>query len=914
MTLANWLRTPTTRSANRHSIHSTRASRGRGRHGRFASSHHRLALESLEDRVLLTAGFLDTVLTDFPGTAGAQSFGLVAQPDGKTVVVGTAVAGGNYSIAMTRYNAIDNSLDSSFGNGGRVVANLGGSIHGQAVALQADGKIVVAGHTILDATGHDFTVVRFTASGVPDPDFGGGDGIATADFGSAIDVATAVAIQADGRIVVAGYSNQGAQGVDWDFALARFKSSGDLDGPFGGGDGKATVDLGSGFDFPSGVAVQPDGQIVMVGYSEEAGPNFQNAWAMARFTANGSLDSDFASHGWAVGLVGGASAVAVQADGKVVVAGSSAQGATLARLTATGALDTSFDGDGKASAAGFGAHGLAFQADGKIVVAGTSAFVAPVRTDFALARFTPGGSLDTSFGDAGTVGVNFANRYDFVSGVAVQLDGKIIVAGSSYESFSGGAHGSSFAVARFEAYDPALFRLFGTAGNDIITVGPGSQVGTVKVTVNDGTVYDNLAGRVVIDGDSGSDTYTVNFGAPAVTVTIVDSGTDGSDTLTVNGTAQHDTLAKGAGFIAWRLSSDTAYRQKVAFEDMEGVTLNAGAGNDTIHDPNSGNFLILGGAGNDTITVADTTGPVTVDGGDGSDIYIVQTANLLGPVSISDTGTVGTDAVTVEGTSGADAMTQTGNQVVVNGATITLAGAETLAVDGGGGTGDSFTVVGTPDVPAAVQGVSDMVVFGTAGDDQIAFNPGNSGQVIASVNGLIVASSSPTGRIIAYGLAGDDDIQVAGGVTLSAWLYGDAGNDRLKGGAGHDILLGGDGDDLLVGGGGRDLLIGGTGADRIVGNADDDILIAVWTSFDEDHVALSAIMAEWTSAGDYTTRTDSLASTFSGLSLDDGAKDVLTGSSGQDWFFANLDAGVLDKITDLSADEFQPDLEFILSE
>ena len=88
------------------------------------------------------------------------------------------------------------------------------------------------------------------------------------------------------------------------------------------------------------------------------------------------------------------------------------------------------------------------------------------------------------------------------------------------------------------------------------------------------------------------------------------------------------------------------------------------------------------------------------------------------------------------------------------------------------------------------------------------------------------APSTPTGRLVAHGGDGDDDIQVAGGIALPAWLYGEGGNDRLKGGAGHDVLLGGDGDDMLVGGGGRDLLIGGTGADRIVGNQDDDILIA----------------------------------------------------------------------------------------
>jgi hypothetical protein len=230
-----------------------------------------------------------------------------------------------------------------------------------------------------------------------------------------------------------------------------------------------------------------------------------------------------------------------------------------------------------------------------------------------------------------------------------------------------------------------------------------------------------------------------------------------------------------------------------------------------------------------------------------------------------------------------------------------------------------------------------LVVGGTTGDDAIHFSPvGNSGDVSVSINGVSLGTYSPTGRIIAFGLAGADELQVSGTIELMAELYGDAGNDRLKGGGGHDILLGGDGDDLVVGGDGRDLLIGGIGADRIVGNADDDILIAGTTAFESDHGALCAILLEWTSERDYATRTANLMGTGSGTSfddrlngdyflktdgpeatvLDDGAYDVLTGSAGQDWFFAQLESGngqVKDKITDLSAAEFAADLEFILS-
>src|SRR4030095_8391552 len=122
-----------------------------------------------------------------------------------------------------------------------------------------------------------------------------------------------------------------------------------------------------------------------------------------------------------------------------------------------------------------------------------------------------------------------------------------------------------------------------------------------------------------------------------------------------------------------------------------------------------------------------------------------------------------------------------------------------------------------------------LVIGGTAGDDKIRVVPvGSAGDVQVLVNGQIAGefTASTFTSIAIFGLAGDDDLELAGSIAQHACLDGGTGNDRLKGGAGDDILLGRDGDDLLVGGSGRDLLIGGSGADRLVGNADDDILIA----------------------------------------------------------------------------------------
>jgi len=162
---------------------------------------------------------------------------------------------------------------------------------------------------------------------------------------------------------------------------------------------------------------------------------------------------------------------------------------------------------------------------------------------------------------------------------------------------------------------------------------------------------------------------------------------------------------------------------------------------------------------------------------------------------------------------------------------------------------------------------------------------------------------------------------VAASISLSTWLYGDAGNDWIKAGGGNDIVLGGEGDDLLLGKGGLDLLIGGGGLDRIIGNAEDDILIASSTVHDANDQALSDIMEEWTSGSEYDVRVTNLRDIGVGEDGDiflngttifeDLARDILTGSSGMDWF---LWEDGEDKITDLDDEEFDDVRVFILSE
>ena len=235
--------------------------------------------------------------------------------------------------------AAPGALDPTFGTSGEVTTDFGGSDSAQAVAIQSDGKIVAAGGTFSFPSG-DFAVARYNVDGSLDPTFGSG-GKVTTDFGG-FDAASAVVIQPDGRIVAAGRSGGG------DFALARYNADGSLDPTFGSG-GKVTTDFGGGFDAAFGVALQTDGKIIAVG---QGASSFD--FALARYNADGSLDPTFGSGGKVTtDFTGGfedAIAVAIQLDGRIVVTGQTFSGGfqkfALARYNADGSLDTSFGSGG----------------------------------------------------------------------------------------------------------------------------------------------------------------------------------------------------------------------------------------------------------------------------------------------------------------------------------------------------------------------------------------------------------------------------------------------------------------------------------------------------------------------------------------------------------------------------------------
>ncbi len=480
------------------------------------------------DRTFGIGGKLTTAFNP----AASEIHDIVEQPDGKIVAVGYAHNGTNKDFAIARYNP-DGSLDGSFGTGGRVLTDFGSTDEARAVALQSDGKIVVAGLASVSNL-YDFAVARYTPNGTLDRNFGkilndhDRSGKKITSIG-ATDIAHAVAIDSNNRIVVGGQAGDS-------FGVARYNTIGDLDTTFSE-DGKATVNFGDGADHALAMAILANDRILLGGYSTNTngtpGTNDDHKdIALAALLSTGVPPADFDTDGKLTTSIRTASDdqindIAIQSNGKIVVAGYSDDKWIVARYNTGGALDGEF---GKPKSGGSGRQGyqsstgpnirsieltaVAIRPDEKIVVSGygisslgghvgESAMVmlgleangendatsgAPLNFDrfddrshgmallddgrvmlggyinrgsvkeFHLARYNANGSLDGDFGMAGEVTTSFGSD-DEARAVALQSDGKIVAAGLASAS---GIY--DFAVARYTP-NGTLDRNFGAILN-----------------------------------------------------------------------------------------------------------------------------------------------------------------------------------------------------------------------------------------------------------------------------------------------------------------------------------------------------------------------------------------------------------------------------------------------------------------
>ncbi|MGH9948315.1 MAG: carboxypeptidase regulatory-like domain-containing protein [Pyrinomonadaceae bacterium] len=376
------------------------------------------------------------------GSGNAVAQAVAVQPDGKIIAAGFANNGSNNDFAILRYNP-DGTLDDTFRGdspiGTGVILTPIGLSDDEAfgITLQDDGKIIAVGQS-RNGTKTDVAVVRCNPDGTLDNTFDV-DGLMTVSPSVGSALARSVDVQADGRIVVAGVGNNGS---NFDNVVIRLMPDGSLDPAFvgnsGTGNGIVITTVGAGNEQAYAVSVLPSGKILVAGYFAAA---VSNDTVLLRHESDGRLDSTFgvggiAVHSFSPDSTDEALSMALQPDGRIVIAGcirtpGIANDFLIARFEENGSRDTAF-GNGGFLVVPFGsladiASGVAIQADGKIVAVGFGNN--GIDTDYAVTRVNTDGTFDSAFGNGGRLLTMVGQSFDAANAVALQSNGRIVVAG-----------------------------------------------------------------------------------------------------------------------------------------------------------------------------------------------------------------------------------------------------------------------------------------------------------------------------------------------------------------------------------------------------------------------------------------------------------------------------------------------------
>ena len=443
---------------------------------------------------------LGYVITDFDSDADLGTE-VNVQSDGKIVVSGAARVGGIFQFAIARYNT-DGSIDTTYGDSGRVVTDIGGlDSRSNGMAIQSDGKVVVTGFANI-AGNRNFAVARYNTDGTLDTSFGGGDGFLDIDVAGRFDISYETIIQPDGKILIGGWS-QDADGID--FTVARLNTDGTLDSSFGGGDGIATTPIGTATDWATGMTLQADGRIVLTGYSQTG---TDRDIAVVRYNADGSLDTSFGGgDGIVVTSLGTgldqAYQVATQSDGKLIVVGQTASATVVLRYNTDGTLDSTFadsgvheldlaDGDESA-------RGVSIDPDDKIVVFGQAMLDA--NQQLTLVRLNADGSPDTGFDSFNNDRPTYTEN-----GTPVVLDGTVEVFDAELSDGD-----------NFDGSTLTLVRNLGPHSDDVYsaavagTLNALTEGGSLVVdSTTIGTITTNSAGTLVLTFNSNATNALVN--------------------------------------------------------------------------------------------------------------------------------------------------------------------------------------------------------------------------------------------------------------------------------------------------------------------------------------------------------------------------------------------------------------------
>lgn len=385
------------------------------------------------------------ISTDIGASTFDKASAVAVQPDGRIIAVGTTGYDKMYDFGIVRYMP-DGAPDLTFsGNGEVFYSMVPGNDLATAVAIQDDGKILVGGYGQC-VEGNCFGLMRLLTDGTLDPAFGSGGIVSTEFTGALATEAKAIAVQDDGKILLAGGGTAG-------FAVVRYHSNGVVDDSFGAA-GLATCAFGAGNDRANAMALLEDGRIVLSGYSTDAAGD---SIAVARLLSDGSIDPSFGTNGRVraslpnVNTIG--QTMAVGPDGSIVVAGYYVQplgiepNAMAARFTSEGELDDTFNGSGLRDLAVAGAdasilNGVIVQPDGKTLLCGS---VTTPAIDFLLIRIGTDGSDDASFNGTGAVITDINGTTDRAYALSLQADGRLVVVGET----NGGTEDYNFAVARY---------------------------------------------------------------------------------------------------------------------------------------------------------------------------------------------------------------------------------------------------------------------------------------------------------------------------------------------------------------------------------------------------------------------------------------------------------------------------------
>lgn len=617
-------------------------------------------------------------------------------------------------------------LDPTFDSVGIVTGFFGASTFGNSVVQQSDGKLVAAGLTIqISADDEAFggtEVNRYNPDGSPDVAYGN---LGTVTFGPAFGFGVStMAIQPDDRVVLLGSDT-----TDSKFELLRLNTDGSVDTTFGGGQVLTTFSQRAvGF----ALAIQPDGKII-------AGGGAGGSVAVARYNPDGSVDSTFGTNGQVTfqNTSAVALSLAVQSDGKIAIGGISGAGVffafnflgvihnaqfLVARLNTDGSLDTHFGTNGVnllSIGAGAMVSQIALQSNGDIVAGGISEQSSGV-LDFAMVRYTPDGTTDTSFGSGGQVLTNFDGQSDAIFGLSVQSDGKIVAAGASLVPFSSPSDQVSPA-SRVHPSNLSFVFMFGI-GNGKIALARYNTDGSLDSTFgSDGivtTVYNQGAaafssliqsdGKIVVAGTGVMGTV------PTLIIARYDSGLAVPVfSITVNQASQTVTAGASATYSVG-VQTPSGLTPPSGQVALSATVSPSSSGITTTFTPSS-----VSGAGTSTlaVTTAANTTPAT---------YTITVSGVSSGVTESATATlIVTGAGFSIGFSPASVSTQPGSKVPV-----------TVLIDRVGGFAGKVTVQAPSSLPSgiSVKGASEQATRGSsvvfklkvssaaaAGSDQLVF-------------------------------------------------------------------------------------------------------------------------------------------------------------------------------------------------